>query len=197
MSQFLWSMFEQISHGTSNRPGKCHVISNVFKSTCQLPNCSNLVFAKSEDMTTMASLRNSLSSFSLKELISPSKHRPIQFLFCSQIMTSTSRNADPDQFSLHKMVHQVPGLVSNETNRFVDETFGKYSSKNAKRNGKGIAIVWFRNDLRVLDNEALYKAWVSSEMVLPVYCVDPRLFKTTYNFGFPKTGGIGIRLYIQ
>ncbi|XP_044463973.1 cryptochrome DASH, chloroplastic/mitochondrial [Mangifera indica] len=148
-------------------------------------------------MTTMASLRNSLSSLSLKELTSPSKHRPIQFLFCSQIMTSTSRNADPDQFSLHKMVHQVPGPVSNETNRFVDETFGKYSSKNAKRNGKGIAIVWFRNDLRVLDNEALNKAWVTSEMVLPVYCVDPRLFKTTYNFGFPKTGALRAQFLME
>lgn len=50
--------------------------------------------------------------------------------------------------------------------------------------------MWFRNDLRVLDNEALFKAWVSSETVLPVYCVDPRLFATTYHFGFPKTGAL-------
>lgn len=56
--------------------------------------------------------------------------------------------------------------------------------------------MWFRNDLRVLDNEALYKAWLSSETVLPVYCVDPRLFTTTYYFGFPKTGGIVINFYL-
>ena len=74
--------------------------------------------------------------------------------------------------------------------RVADQTFRRYASNAAKRGGRGTAIVWFRNDLRVLDNEALYKAWVSSETVLPVYCVDPRLFATTYHFGFPKTGGI-------
>ncbi|XP_031276416.1 cryptochrome DASH, chloroplastic/mitochondrial isoform X1 [Pistacia vera] len=137
---------------------------------------------------TMAHLRNSLSYLSLKELTSPSKHTLILFPFRSQITSSTSRNSNPDQLCLHKMVHQVPGLDSKETSSIVEQIFDKYTSKNVKRNGKGIAIVWFRNDLRVLDNEALYKAWISSEMVLPVYCVDPRLFNATYNFGFPKTG---------
>lgn len=68
-------------------------------------------------------------------------------------------------------------------------TFQRYTSLSSRRNGSGVAIVWFRNDLRVLDNEALYRAWMSSEVVLPVYCVDPRLFGTTHYFGFPKTGG--------
>lgn len=79
--------------------------------------------------------------------------------------------------------------------RITDLNFRRYSSSSAsRRNGNGVAIVWFRNDLRVLDNEALYKAWVSSETVLPVYCVDPRLFGSTYHFGFPKTGGIYLSL---
>lgn len=86
-------------------------------------------------------------------------------------------------------VFQVPGLDSHEIDSIAEKTFERYSVKTVNRNGKGIAIVWFRNDLRVLDNEALFKAWVSSETVLPVYCVDPRLFGTTYYFGFPKTGG--------
>lgn len=52
-----------------------------------------------------------------------------------------------------------------------------------------MAIVWFRSDLRILDNEALIKAWLSSQALLPVYCVDPRLFtSSTHYFGFPKTG---------
>ncbi|KAK2640236.1 hypothetical protein Ddye_028031 [Dipteronia dyeriana] len=54
------------------------------------------------------------------------------------------------------------------------------------------AIVWFRNDLRILDSEALFKARFSSNMVLPVYCVDPRLFQSTYHFGFPK-----LKVYAQ
>lgn len=73
-----------------------------------------------------------------------------------------------------------------------DEAFRRYSSPSLKRTGKGVAIVWFRNDLRVLDNEALVRAWATSESVLPVYCVDPRNFGTTHYFGFPKTGGMEI-----
>ncbi|KAK3039600.1 hypothetical protein RJ639_029299 [Escallonia herrerae] len=89
--------------------------------------------------------------------------------------------------------HKVPGLSSEETDRVADQTFQRYSSSSLtkQRNGKGVAIVWFRNDLRVLDNEALFKAWISSEAVLPVYCVDPRHFGTTHKFGFPKTGAKG------
>jgi hypothetical protein len=57
------------------------------------------------------------------------------------------------------------------------------------RKGNGVAMVWLRNDLRVLDNEALLKAWQSSHAVLPLYCVDPRTYEKTHTFGFPKTGG--------
>lgn len=49
------------------------------------------------------------------------------------------------------------------------------------------AIVWFRNDLRVHDNENLVKAIQSSEEILPVYCFDPRMFEKT-ELGFHKTG---------
>ncbi|XP_058113578.1 cryptochrome DASH, chloroplastic/mitochondrial [Magnolia sinica] len=92
---------------------------------------------------------------------------------------------------------QVPRLKSDETNVILQETFRKYTSQNMKRNGAGVAIVWFRNDLRVLDNEALCRAWTSSELVLPVYCVDPRLFRTTHYFGFPKTGALRAKFLIE
>lgn len=36
------------------------------------------------------------------------------------------------------------------------------------------SILWFRNDLRVHDNEALCAASASSSSVLPVYIFDPR-----------------------
>ncbi|KAI3860412.1 hypothetical protein MKW98_011606 [Papaver atlanticum] len=94
----------------------------------------------------------------------------------------------------------VPSLDSVETDKITDETFRRYYSNSdvKKRNGgNGVSIVWFRNDLRVLDNEALYRAWVSSQSVLPVYCVDPRNFGTTHYFGFPKTGALRAQFLIE
>uniref|UniRef100_A0A2P2IQF5 Cryptochrome DASH n=1 Tax=Rhizophora mucronata TaxID=61149 RepID=A0A2P2IQF5_RHIMU len=99
--------------------------------------------------------------------------------------------------SISQSIYHVPGLDPDEMDRIADQAFEKYSSGTNKRNGKGTAIVWFRNDLRVLDNEALYRAWVSSEAVLPVYCVDPRLFQTTYHFSFPKTGALRAQFLIE
>jgi len=48
-------------------------------------------------------------------------------------------------------------------------------------------IVWFRNDLRLHDNEPLYKAAAKSPQVVPVYCFDPRQFAKT-PLGLPRTG---------
>ena len=49
------------------------------------------------------------------------------------------------------------------------------------------AIVWFKTDLRLHDNETLVKAIAQSETIIPVYCFDESHFKTTA-FGFKKTG---------
>ncbi|KAK4490884.1 hypothetical protein RD792_001599 [Penstemon davidsonii] len=93
-------------------------------------------------------------------------------------------------------VHQVPGFGSEEMERMAEHTFQRYTfnddgpGPSKRKLGKGVAMVWFRNDLRILDNEVLYKAWVSSEAVLPVHFLDPRLFATTHHFGFPKTGAL-------
>jgi deoxyribodipyrimidine photo-lyase len=48
-------------------------------------------------------------------------------------------------------------------------------------------LVWLRNDLRLHDNEALYKAAVRTKNVVPFVCIDPRLFAPTH-LGFTKTG---------
>ncbi|MEM9936992.1 MAG: DASH family cryptochrome [Bacteroidota bacterium] len=48
-------------------------------------------------------------------------------------------------------------------------------------------LLWFRNDLRLHDHEALAKAVDQCEEIIPVYCLDPRHFGET-PFGFPKTG---------
>ncbi|PHT58718.1 Cryptochrome DASH, chloroplastic/mitochondrial [Capsicum baccatum] len=95
-------------------------------------------------------------------------------------------------------VENVPGLSNEEMEKVCEESFVRYSSGGLnKKRGKGVVIVWFRNDLRVLDNEALFRAWVSSEVILPVYCVDPRLFGTTHYFGLPKTGALRAQFIIE
>lgn len=90
--------------------------------------------------------------------------------------------------------HLIPGLSPAEIDRIADQTFERYSSPpplGGKKRGGGVSIVWFRNDLRVLDNEALFNAWISSSSILPVYCFDPRIFSSdTHFFSFPKTGGM-------
>jgi deoxyribodipyrimidine photo-lyase len=50
------------------------------------------------------------------------------------------------------------------------------------------AIVWFRQDLRLHDNEALQDALRNVYEVIPVFVFDERVFKGETNFGFPKTG---------
>lgn len=50
------------------------------------------------------------------------------------------------------------------------------------------AIVWFRNDLRVHDNEALTEALRMADEVVPVFVFDDRVFNAKTSFGFDKTG---------
>ena len=45
------------------------------------------------------------------------------------------------------------------------------------------AIVWFKTDLRIEDNETLVKAVSFSENIIPVYCFDESHFETT-TYGF-------------
>ncbi|KAK9741672.1 hypothetical protein RND81_03G121200 [Saponaria officinalis] len=112
---------------------------------------------------------------------------------CS-MMTSTSKTThyEPKNMSNNSKMCNVPCVTDpNEMDGIVRQAFERYSSSSTvKRQGKGVCIVWFRNDLRVLDNDALFVGWNCSEMVLPVYCVDPRLFESTFSFGFPKTGAL-------
>jgi deoxyribodipyrimidine photo-lyase len=48
-------------------------------------------------------------------------------------------------------------------------------------------LVWFRNDLRLHDNEMLVEAVAKSDNILPVYFFDPRYFDNT-RFRTSKTG---------
>ncbi|XVE71382.1 hypothetical protein DITRI_Ditri10aG0145700 [Diplodiscus trichospermus] len=138
-------------------------------------------------------------SLSQRKFIYPSSifsySTQIRFHLGFQTMNSTSKSQPNSVAS--STVYQVPGLGPHEMDGIAEKTFERYSSKTVKRNGKGISIVWFRNDLRVLDNESLFMAWVSSEAILPVYCIDPRLFGSTYYFGFPKTGAVRAQFIIE
>lgn len=58
-------------------------------------------------------------------------------------------------------------------------------------------IVWFRQDLRIHDNEALTDALKSGDEVIPVYVFDERLFKGNTRFGFRKTGKFRARFIIE
>lgn len=53
---------------------------------------------------------------------------------------------------------------------------------------KRTAICFMRNDLRVHDNECLQWANRNADHVIPLYCFDPKHYKGTYHFNFPKTG---------
>ncbi len=61
--------------------------------------------------------------------------------------------------------------------------------------GKTI-LVWFRNDLRIHDNEILLEATRKADKVLPVYCFDPFYFSTTA-YGLQKTGGVRTRFLLE
>ena len=58
------------------------------------------------------------------------------------------------------------------------------------------ALVWFKTDLRLSDNETLCKAIAQSEQVIPVYCFDDSHFETT-PYGFKKTGAFRAQFLLE
>jgi deoxyribodipyrimidine photo-lyase len=57
-------------------------------------------------------------------------------------------------------------------------------------------LVWFRNDLRIHDNEILLEAVRKADKILPVYCFDPYYFETNAS-GNSKTGNIRAKFLIE
>jgi deoxyribodipyrimidine photo-lyase len=57
-------------------------------------------------------------------------------------------------------------------------------------------LVWFRNDLRIHDNEILLEAVRKADKVLPVYCFDPYYFQRTAS-GISKTGSFRARFLLE
>lgn len=60
------------------------------------------------------------------------------------------------------------------------------------------AVVWFRQDLRLHDNEAITNALKRADEVIFVFVFDERVFKgKTHWFGFPKTGVFRAKFIIE
>ena len=57
-------------------------------------------------------------------------------------------------------------------------------------------LLWFRNDLRVHDHEALFKASQKTAQVFPLYVLDPRMFQEM-PMGFPKTGNLRTQFLVE
>ncbi|MGB4840914.1 MAG: DASH family cryptochrome [Saprospiraceae bacterium] len=60
-----------------------------------------------------------------------------------------------------------------------------------------VAIVWFRNDLRLHDNEALTQAICGADKVLPLYVFDERIFRGKTSYGFDKCGKFRTKFIIE
>jgi deoxyribodipyrimidine photo-lyase len=71
-----------------------------------------------------------------------------------------------------------------------DSQTAKYSKLNMK------IILWFRNDLRIHDNEALAKAAEKTNEVVPIYIFDPRIFRE-HELGFAKMGNLRHQFLIE
>lgn len=61
---------------------------------------------------------------------------------------------------------------------------------------KKVILVWFRNDLRVHDNEVLHEAVQKGDIVIPVYFFDPRYFGIN-ELGFQNTGIIRAKFLLD
>lgn len=55
---------------------------------------------------------------------------------------------------------------------------------------------WFRNDLRCRDHEALHRASESSDVLIPVFCINPNWFQQT-KYGFPKCGSFRAKFLFE
>ena len=58
-------------------------------------------------------------------------------------------------------------------------------------------LVWFRNDLRISDNEALLRAIESGQEVIAIYCWDERQLGKTHHFGFERVRELKRRFLLE
>ena len=54
---------------------------------------------------------------------------------------------------------------------------------------KKTALVWFKTNLRLRDNECLFKALAENDLVISFYCLDDKGLSTN-QYGFKKAGDL-------
>ncbi|TQD84204.1 hypothetical protein C1H46_030294 [Malus baccata] len=106
---------------------------------------------------------------------------PTQASSLAHLSLSTTTNVTPPKLSFKSTIAANPlqSPLSLGPRRPLDPSNGAAIRR--------ASIVWFRNDLRVHDNECLNSANNESVSVLPVYCFDPRDYGKSSS-GFDKTG---------
>jgi deoxyribodipyrimidine photo-lyase len=73
----------------------------------------------------------------------------------------------------------------------LQQTLSKKQKTDMKK-----SLVWFRNDLRIQDNTILSHACEDADLVIAVYCFDPRQFAEG-DFGFVKTGKFRAKFLLE
>jgi len=58
-------------------------------------------------------------------------------------------------------------------------------------------VLWFRQDLRLHDNEALYQALKQAREIVPVFVLDERQIQGKTKFGFPKMGSFRCKFLLE
>ncbi|XP_041021058.1 blue-light photoreceptor PHR2-like [Juglans microcarpa x Juglans regia] len=158
-----------------------------------------LAIVPSKDQTTSAPFATASLSLSLNTILptpfslqpkiyslfshQPSKVKvPTQASSLSHLsLTATTNSPSPSRLSFKSTVSANP--LQNPLSLGPRRPFDPSNGAGLRR----AAIVWFRNDLRVHDNECLNTANNESMSVLPVYCFDPRDYGKSSS-GFDKTG---------
>ncbi|XP_015891987.1 blue-light photoreceptor PHR2 [Ziziphus jujuba] len=120
----------------------------------------------------------------VSSLFSPQPNKvkvPTQASSLSHLSLSSASVSPPPKLSFKSTISSNP--LQNPLSLGPRRSFDPNNGAAIRR----ASIVWFRNDLRVHDNECLNSANNESMSVLPVYCFDPRDYGKSSS-GFDKTG---------
>ncbi|KAF5785208.1 putative (6-4)DNA photolyase [Helianthus annuus] len=138
------------------------------------------------------SITLSLSKFTPTHFISPPtisptpQKIPVTLKIPSQIASIFNLSLSSSSLSVTKSVTKST-VSANPLSNPLSLNPRRPSDPSSAAALRRVSVVWFRNDLRVHDNESLNSANNESVSVLPVYCFDPNEFGNS-SFGFDKTG---------
>lgn len=96
-----------------------------------------------------------------------------------------------DEFNFQKKL-KIANYKPLDTFLFILRIKHANKMKKAKR-----AIVWFRLDLRLHDNEALTEALSAADEIVPIYVFDERHFMGRSHYGFRRTGAYRAKFIIE